>query len=128
MTENKYQLLISTLDSLIDEAPNESLKYDTSTEEKVNQARSRALIQLFLRTRFGLCSFTDAEKFITDGSNDGGLDAYYIDQESKVIYLIQSKFRTTQTNFETQPVHGYDLFKMELGLIVKDGKEGTSWS
>jgi hypothetical protein len=126
MTENKYQLLISTLDSLINEAPDESTKYDTSTEEKTNQARSRALIQLFLRTRFGICNFTDAEKFITDGSNDGGLDAYYIDQESKVIYLIQSKFRTNQTNFETQPIHGYDLFKMELGLIVRDGKEKDS--
>lgn len=116
---NKYELLLSTLDSLIDEAPNESKKYDNSDEEKVNQARARALIHLFLRTRFGLIDFEIAEKFITDGAGDGGLDAYYIDKDAKIIYLIQSKFRTKLENFEDKAVDGYELFKMELDLITK---------
>ena len=49
--ENKYQLLINTLDSLINEAPDELTRYDTSNEETTNQARARALIHLFLRTK-----------------------------------------------------------------------------
>ena len=119
MEENKYQLLINTLDSLINEAPDELTRYDTSDEETTNQARARALIHLFLRTRFGLINFVEAEKFITDGSMDGGLDAYYIDCDHKMIYLIQSKFRTKEENFENRSVDGYELFKMELGLITK---------
>lgn len=123
--ENKYQLLIKTLDSLIFEAPKELKSYDTSDEEKLNQARARALIHLFLRTRFGLINFSDAEKLITDGKDDGGLDAYYIDNESKCIYLIQSKFRTKEENFEIKSVDGYELFKMDLGQITK-GEEKNS--
>ena len=121
--DNKYQLLIDTLDSLIDEAPEESKKYDVSDEEKMNQARSRALIHLFLRTKFGLINFIIAEKYITDDYYDGGLDAYYFDDDNKIIYLIQSKFRTKKINFETKSVDAYDLFKMELGLIITKGVE-----
>lgn len=124
--ENKYQLLIKTLDSLIAEAPEELRRYDTSDEEKTNQARARALIHLFLRTRFGLINFNDAEKLITDDGNDGGLDAYYIDKESKYIYLIQSKFRTKEENFEIRPVDGYELFKMDLGPITKGEEKNSS--
>jgi AIPR protein len=120
--ENKYELLINTLDSIIDEAPHPSRLYDVSDDEKINHARSRALIHLFLRTRFGLLDFSKAEALITDGSNDGGLDAYYIDSESKIVYLVQSKFRTTQENFENRSVNAYDLFKMDLGLIT-NGEE-----
>ncbi len=123
MEENKYQLLINTLDSLINEAPDELTRYDTSDEEKTNQARARALIHLFLRTRFGLIDFVEAEKFITDGANDGGLDAYFIDKDHKIIYLVQSKFRTKEENFENNAVNGYEIFKMELSLIVKDGND-----
>lgn len=117
--KNKYQLLISTLDSLIEEAPDPLKKYDTSDEEKTNQARARALIHLFLRTRFGMIDFSQAEKLITDDDGDGGLDAYFIDKDSKYIYLIQSKFRTKEENFEKKAVDGYELFKMELGRITK---------
>jgi len=117
--KNKYYLLINTLDSLIGEAPEPSKKYDTSDEDKTNQARARALIHLFLRTRFGMIDFSKAEKLITDDDGDGGLDAYFIDKESKYIYLIQSKFRTKEENFEKKSVNGYELFKMELGRITK---------
>ncbi|VVB79048.1 AIPR protein [uncultured archaeon] len=120
---NKYELLLNVLDSIISEAPTGLKKYDTSTEEKTKQARARALIHLFLRTKFGLINFSEAEKFITDDDYDGGLDAFYIDQENKKIYLIQSKFRTTEENFEEIPINGYELFKMDLGKILKSGSE-----
>lgn len=119
--DNKYRLLINTLDSLINEAPGGLKKYSTSNEEETNQARARSLIHLFLRTRFGLINFVEAEKFITDDDYDGGLDAYYFDDDNKVIYLIQSKFRTKQENFEDRPVDAYGLFKMELNLIITKG-------
>jgi len=123
---NKYQLLISVLDSIIAEAQIVSDRniYNISNEESANQARSRVMIHLFLRTRFGLIDFIEAESFITEGGGDGGLDAYYIDQENKTIYLIQSKFRTSETNFENVPVAGYELFKMDLGAIINGNEHG----
>lgn len=119
---DKYQLLIKTLDAIISEAqelgPQISTKFQTTTDELVNQSRSRALIHLFLRTRFGLIDLTIAEAYVTDGDGDGGLDAYYIDEASKTIYLVQSKFRTNPRNFEEVRVDGYELFKMHLGEIT----------
>ncbi len=119
---NKYKLLLNTLDSIIREAQDTSdrnrVLYNTSSEEKANQARSRSLIHLYLRTRFGIINILDAEKYITEGSGDGGLDAYYIDQGNKIIYLVQSKFRTKEINFENRPVDGYELFKMYLREII----------
>lgn len=120
---DKYRLLISTLDAIIAEAPIPSNKYDTSDDDKTNQARSRALIQLYLRTRFGLVRFDEAEELITDGTNDGGLDAYYIDELAKKVYLIQSKFRSKEENFEKREVNGYELFKMDLGPITRGEEE-----
>ncbi len=114
-----YNLLLSTLDSIISEAPKNYKKYDTSTAEGQNQARARALIHLYLKTKFGLIKFEEAEKQITDGSQDGGLDAYFIDQSNKKIYLIQSKFRNTESNFENSNVDPYEFFKMELDRITK---------
>lgn len=115
---SKYQLLINTLDSLINESPVGSKKYYASNEDSINQARARALIHLYLRTTFGIIDFSEAERYITDGSGDGGLDAYFIDKDSTSIYLIQSKFRTKEENFEKKSIDGYELFKMELDKIV----------
>lgn len=118
---NKYQLLINVLDSIVSEASNSCDRniYNVTNEEQANQARARALIHLFLRTRFWLTNCVDAEKYITEGSWDGWLDWYYIDKESKSIFLIQSKFRTNERNFEEMPVNGYDLFSMHLGAITR---------
>jgi hypothetical protein len=93
---SKYGTLINILDQVRFEAPKEYVKYrPIKTDlEKVNQARSRALIHLYLKVSFGLLDFIDREKIITDGSYDGGIDAYFIDNKNKKIYFIQSKFRT----------------------------------
>ena len=58
------------------------------------------IVHLLLKIRFGLRSFKDREDLITDGTNDGGIDAYYISHASHTIYFIQSKFRNTEQNFD----------------------------
>lgn len=120
---DKYQLLIKTLDAIIIEAQNIesriSNKFQTTTAELINQSRSRALIHLFLRTRFGLIDLASAESCVTEGDGDGGLDAYFIDETNKIVYLVQSKFRTVPENFEQRSVDGYELFKMHLGEITR---------
>ncbi len=74
-----YDTLIRVLDSLRAEAPASSAyRPPTGNATQVNQARSRALPHLFLKARFGLVRFTDREALVTDGPNDGGIDAYYI--------------------------------------------------
>ena len=47
-----------------------------------------------------MASFSERHDFIAEGTQDGGVDAYYIDRENKKILLIQSKFRATKDNFE----------------------------
>src|SRR5215212_3896133 len=100
---SKYDTFIKVLDELQKEAPIEYKRYYPleTNEDAVNKARSLAYIHLFLKVRFGLIDFKEREAFITDGTNDGGIDAYYIDKESKTIYYIQSKCRTNQKGFES---------------------------
>jgi hypothetical protein len=120
---SKYGTLINILDQVRFEAPKEYVKYrPIKTDlEKVNQARSRALIHLYLKVSFGLLDFIDREKIITDGSYDGGIDAYFIDNKNKKIYFIQSKFRTTSKNFEEKEITFEELLKMDTDRIV-DGE------
>jgi hypothetical protein len=95
----KYELLLRILDKIREEAPEQYKRLYSRDEfdlEKVNQARSRAYIHLYLKVLFGLLDFNEREKNITDGTDDGGIDGYFIDRETKSIHLIQSKFRTTE--------------------------------
>lgn len=98
--KTKYEILVSMLDDLCDEAPAEYKKYHPTNEAEVPKARGLAYIHLLLKIRFGLRSFKDREDLITDGTNDGGIDAYYISHASHTIYFIQSKFRNTEQNFD----------------------------
>ncbi len=86
------------------------------------QARSRALLHLFLKARFGLVLFQDRESRVTDGPNDGGIDAFYIDQRGKLIYILQSKFRATAANFVATNITPSDLLRMDVGRILKGEK------
>jgi hypothetical protein len=80
---SKYETLVNILDQLRKEAPPENKRYyHIETDlEKVNQARSRAFIHLFLKVKFGLLDFKERERVVTDGPYDSGIDAYYIDKE-----------------------------------------------
>lgn len=125
----KYEILINVLDTLCKEAPDTETKYKfgktenhrniNTFTEKLNQSRSRAYIHLYLKVKFGIASFQEREKLITDGSNDGGIDAYYIDVDNKTIHLIQSKFRTTEHNFEVKSISPSEITKMDIDEIVK---------
>jgi hypothetical protein len=73
--------------------------------------------------QFGLTDFSDREKLVTDGKYDGGIDAYFVDQPNKRIYLLQSKFRATATNFSSRNMGAGDLLKMDVKRIVRDGQK-----
>ncbi|WP_121966556.1 AIPR family protein [Myroides sp. N17-2] len=121
---SKYNTLITILDEIRKEAPgNYTFYHPLETEdEKLNKARSRAYIHLFLKVRFGLLTFEEREYFVTDGTNDGGVDGYYIDNENKKIYFIQSKFRDNQLNFESREIKYEELINMDIDRIT-DGEK-----
>ena len=120
---SKYNDLVTIIDSLCNEAPAEYRRYHPSmNDDAKRQARSRAFIHLFLKVKFGLTEFLDRETFITDDPSDGGIDAYYIDNEDKVIYLIQSKFRNSDDNFQSKEITLQDLLAMDINRIL-DGEE-----
>ncbi|MFA5070947.1 MAG: AIPR family protein [Candidatus Pacearchaeota archaeon] len=117
--EKKYAVLIKILDNLCDEAPKEYQTYhQRDTEEEITTARSKAFIHLLLKVRFGILNFLDREKVITDGTQDGGIDAYYIDKPNKIVYFIQSKFRNNAQIFEDKNMSTDDLLKMEIKNII----------
>jgi hypothetical protein len=97
----KYLILTAILDQIAAEAPQQYKRYHPikSDQEKVDFARARAFIHLYLKVQFGLLDFAVRENLVADDTGDGGIDAYYIDDSNKHIYFIQSKFRTTARNF-----------------------------
>jgi AIPR protein len=119
-----YDMLCKVLDALRQEAPSSDPIYNppSGNHDAVIQARSRALLHLFLKARFGLIHFAERECLVTDGSGDGGIDAYYIDQRNKLIYVLQSKFRATAVNFSSTNMTPSDLLKMDVARILKGEK------
>lgn len=115
-----YQLLVKVLDRLRAEAPDTFKKYHAQPPEvdAMNSARSRAFIHLYLKVRFGLLTFAEREQLLTEGADDGGVDAYYIDSDHRVIYFLQSKFRTTEFNFESKHIDPEELLMMDIGRIT----------
>lgn len=120
-----YKTLCKVLDSLRDEAPADLKIYRPAltNEDAVVQARSRALLHLYLKARFGLTSFELREKFVTDGPFDGGIDAFYIDKKTKIIHILQSKFRASASNYTDVEITAKELLKMDVVRIVKDGMQ-----
>jgi hypothetical protein len=117
----KYNTFIRILDTLRKEAPLAYKRYRSKSAdaEKVTHARSLAFIHLYLKVKFGLLEFSARESCITDGTSDGGIDAYYLDEETKLIYMIQSKFRANETNFEEKEITTDELLSMEISRITK---------
>lgn len=117
----KYDALINVLDQLRFEAPPENSRYYPleTDRTKVDQARSRAFIHLFLKVSFGLVDFADRERVVTDGKADGGIDAYFIDSASKTIYIIQSKFRSNNESFRNKKISLDELLSMDVARITE---------
>ncbi|MDF2617574.1 MAG: hypothetical protein K0S00_233 [Xanthobacteraceae bacterium] len=100
----KYAILVKILDQIREEARGtkwaNQYAIDDNRNEAIMAARSRSYIHLYLKVMFGIGRFDERESYVTDGSYDGGIDGFFIDRESKRIYLLQSKFRNTEKNFE----------------------------
>jgi hypothetical protein len=125
--EHKYRMLVSVLDRLNLEAPSSYKTYRPSPEDAaaIQHARSLAFIHLLLKVKYGVPDFLTRHRQITDGSQDGGMDAYHIDTERKKLYMIQSKFRNTTKNFKDKSMEADELIKMEVTRITK-GEETDS--
>jgi hypothetical protein len=116
---SNYKILANILDQIRKEAPTSLPFYHHTEIERVNQARARAYIHLYLKASIGILDFEEREEFITDGTHDGGIDGYYIDEISKVILFIQSKFRTTENNFENKEISLEEILKMDIDRILQ---------
>ena len=116
-----YEVLVEVLDQLRAEAPATYTSYhpDISDVEKLNSARAKAFLHLFLKVRFGLLTFLERESYITEGTDDGGIDAYYVDSERKVIYFLQAKFRTNEKNFEDKSIDPEELLMMDIARVLE---------
>jgi hypothetical protein len=127
-TARLYKTLCKVLDALRNEAPKSISIYHppASNQDGLIQARSRAFLHLFLKARFGLVSFEERERQVTDGAHDGGIDAYHIDNVNKRIYLLQSKFRATSGNFTSSNMSAGDLLKMDVGRIMQGKPRAAS--
>ena len=77
----KYHILINILDSICSSVSKYYKSYISKNDEEINKNRSKALIHLFLKVKFGIIDIKEREELITDGPEDGGLDAYFIDKE-----------------------------------------------
>jgi len=121
---SNYDTLLQILDQIRREAPPEFARYhpDENDFEKINQARSRAYVHLYLKVKFGILDFREREKWVSDGGYDGGIDGYYIDYESKAIYCIQSKFRTTENNYHEKEITLQEILKMDTERIIETGE------
>ena len=130
----KYQILINILDRLRNESTKKYKKIYCpigSNIEKVNNAHGRAFIHLYLKVAFGIVDFEEREKYLTDGTYDGGIDGYYIDLQEKLIFLIQSKFRTNEKNFENKEIKLKELLSMDVNRILegeKNDEQGNEYN
>jgi hypothetical protein len=122
----RYETLVRIVEKFCQEAPSElaslyrpdPIKYS----DKAKQAKARAYCHLYLLVKFGLKSFLEREQLITDGSQDGGLDAYYIDRNAQKVYLIQFKYHHSSQAFEGDSVGATDLVKVEFDRILTGQK------
>jgi hypothetical protein len=117
----RYETLVGMLDKIREEAPEGYRSYhpDISDTEALSLARSKAFIHLFLKVKCGMSKFRERHEFITEGTQDGGVDAFFLDTENKRLFLIQSKFRTTGVNFECRSLTADDLVRMEIRRILR---------
>jgi hypothetical protein len=120
MNDPKYETLLKILDNLREEAPNtrDFHRFHSNKPEDIQFSRGQAFIHLLLLVKFGLETFQERDQFICDGQLDGGLDAYFISETRKTVYLVQSKFKSTDTGFINESISASDLVRMELDRIL----------
>jgi AIPR protein len=117
---SKYDILNHILDLCCNEAPKSYKTYhESSTEEQLIKRRSLGFIHLYLKVKFGIVDFSSRHSQITEGSQDGGIDAYHIDSDNKKMYFIQSKYRANQRNFEQKRIEADELISMDISRVTK---------
>jgi hypothetical protein len=124
----KYNTLSNILEKISKDAPADFVKYKLvkNDTEKNNQIKAKCYIHLFLMVRFGIDDFRAREKYITEGPFDGGIDAYFLDNDSKTVFIIQSKYRTTADNFENKEISIDEIVKMDIGRILRGESKDES--
>lgn len=81
---------------------------------------------MYLAATYGVLGFEDRELTITDGSHDGGIDAYHIDTENKILDIIQSKFRVGSSNFESKNISPEEILSIDLDRILNGHRESSN--
>jgi hypothetical protein len=115
---SKYETLVRILDQIrLEGIAAGYVSYKGDAVDSLNQARAKAYIHLFLKVKFGLLGFKERESFMTDGTDDGGVDGYYLDAEAKTISFLQSKFRTNEKNFEGKQIEMSEIVSMDIARI-----------
>ncbi len=119
-TASKYQTLVRILDEIRAEAPSEMTSYHPleTDSDNLDKARAKAFIHLYLKVKYGLLDFAEREKWVTESTNDGGIDAYYIDRDKKVIYFVQSKFRGSDSNFCSKEIELREILAMDIDRVT----------
>ena len=120
MKDPKYATLLKIIDGIRAEAPNQEdfRRFRTKKPDDIAFSRGQAFIHLLLHIRFGLETFEERHQHICDGQGDGGLDAYFISEQEKTVFLVQSKFRNTESGFTDDSISASDLVRMELDRII----------
>ncbi|WFU51999.1 AIPR family protein [Sinorhizobium terangae] len=128
--EAKYAILLNILDRIIQDgavAGRRSIyRTASSTPGDRDQARARAYIHLFLEAKYGLYDFDEREKQITESSYDGGVDAFHVDDEEKVVVLVQSKFRTNAQNFAEKHISIGEVSRIDADRILRGETEDAA--
>ncbi len=133
--EAKYQILLNILDRIVRGgavAGQRSIYRNASqSPTERDQARARAYIHLFLEAKYGLHELDERERQITDSSYDGGIDAFHIDHENRVVVLVQSKFRSTAQNYSDKHITIGEVSRIDADRILKGEEQdatGNSYS
>ena len=127
--DKKYAILTRILDEYVREGKGVRQRrsfFDTSSQERQNQARARAFIHLYLAATYGVLDFEERELTITDASHDGGIDGYFIDSENKILDVIQSKFRVGSNNFESKYITPEEIMAVDLDRILAGHLEDSN--
>jgi hypothetical protein len=133
--EARYQILLNILDRIVQDgavAGQRSIYRNASqSPTERDQARARAYIHLFLEAKYGLHELDDRERQITDSAYDGGVDAFHIDHENRVVVLVQSKFRSTAQNYSDKHISIAEVSRIDADRILRGEEQdaaGNSYS
>ena len=91
---------------------------DNTMEDFEITSKPLAFIYFVLGRKFGLDEFLEIDEFVTDGSYDCGIDAFFFDEENAHFHFFSFKYATdfekTRRNFEENETHKLTRFFTDL--------------